>query len=1561
MKTIINIKLIFVLFLLIGSTGMLAREANGSHLRGVTISWAPTGVTRQVEFRFLYSERGGNRVVGSAHSVGINFGDGTGGTATGVVTSVNVTDDYFVSDLKVTKTYNTCGPFTAFYSSSARIGGLRNASGTLRMETIVTPCNGNRSPVVSLPPVVTVPVSGLVQFTVPASDSDGNRLRYRLATNAESAVAQPRPVPNYTIDPNSGLISFNTAGLVPAVAAGNLFTSQIIVEDLDANGVVISKVPVDFIIKFVANVGSPPTLAINPAGPLTVAANSPVSFTVTGNDVDPNSRVTLGASGIPTGAAMSPAIGAQLSPPVTSTFNWTPTPAQAGPTGNTFVINFSATDDTNQQALKSITINVLPVGAPTANSQTISAAGGVPQNVVLTGSDPNGLALTFSITGSPGHGTAVLSGSPTCTTSGGVSTCTQNATYTATNGYSGADLFTFRVNNGVQNSNGANVNITVASNLAPTVNCPANPAPVAYASGGATVPVTFQVTDANGDALTVQWKVDGNNVQTDNVGAGNSPAGVTLSWQYAVGTHTVQVTVSDGTAAPVASCVVQITVTKANQAILFGALASKTYGDADFPVTATADSNLPVSFAASGNCTAAGGMVHITGAGSCTITASQAGNTNYNAASNVLQSFSIAKATPVISWANPADITYGTALGGTQLNASASFQSSPLNGSFAYTPLAGAILNAGNTQTLSVNFTPTDAANFNPATATVSINVLKAGLTIKADDKSRTYGDSAVSFTATPTGFVNGDTMSELGGSLAFNFADAPNKPVGTYTITPSGLTSNNYDITFQNGTLSVSKAALTVTADNSTKIYGETNPAFAAQYTGFVLGEDATALGGMLAFNTAADQTSPVGNYAVTPSGLTSNNYEIAFVAGTLQVTPAALTVKTNDESKTYGDAPVAFGVSYTGFVNGDDATDLSGMLAFDFTDTANTLAGSYTVTPSGLTSMNYNVAFASGTLTVSKAAITVAADSATRTYGAANPAFAGTLSGIRNGDNITASYSSVADASSPAGGYAITPTLADPDNKLVNYTVASTDGTLTITRAALSVVGDSYTRRYGEANPAFGGTVSGVLNNDGIAASYSSAAVPSSPIGQYQIAIALDDPNNRLSNYDVSTTERTLTIQKALLSVTAENASRLYGQTNPALTGTVTGVQNGEVITASYSTGATETSPVGSYAIVPALSGATLSNYEVTSNNGTLTIDRAALTVKADDKSKTYGGAAVPFTVSYTGFVNNETAASLSGTLAFNFADAPTTPAGAHTITPSGLSSPNYAITFASGTLTVNKAALSVTAADKTRKYGELNPQLTGTVTGILNGDNITASYSTPAVPQSNVGSYQIVPALSGAALSNYNVTYNNGTLTVTKATPIVNWINPAAILVGMPLGATQLNATASHPADGGPLAGTNRNGGFAYTPAAGTLLPPGFNTLSVVFTPADAVNYTTATKQVTQRVNYRVCTQYDQTKAHNSGSTIPIKLQLCNAAGVNLSSAGVVVNSIGTRRISATPWGDVEDAGNANPDNNFRHTGDMYMYNLQTKGLASGVYEMGFIVGADPTVYTVQFQIK
>src|SRR6185436_10183224 len=109
-----------------------------------------------------------------------------------------------------------------------------------------------------------------------------------------------------------------------------------------------------------------------------------------------------------------------------------------------------------------------------------------------------------------------------------------------------------------------------------------------------------------------------------------------------------------------------------------------------------------------------------------------------------------------------------------------------------------------------------------------------------------------------------------------------------------------------------------------------------------------------------------------------------------------------------------------------------------------------------------NYTVATNFGILTVTSAPLVVNVDSATRLYGSENPVFTGSVEGIKNGDQIAASYATAAFASSSVGQYPIYPVLNDPDGKLVNYTVVTNLGILTVTSVPLVVNVDSFSRLY-------------------------------------------------------------------------------------------------------------------------------------------------------------------------------------------------------------------------------------------------------------------------------------------------------------------------------------------------------------------------------------------------------------------------------------------------------------------------------------------------------------------
>ncbi|MEI7837475.1 MAG: SBBP repeat-containing protein, partial [Planctomycetota bacterium] len=231
-------------------------------------------------------------------------------------------------------------------------------------------------------------------------------------------------------------------------------------------------------------------------------------------------------------------------------------------------------------------------------------------------------------------------------------------------------------------------------------------------NGGGTDPDT-------GDSLTFSW--DLNNDVTFGDAKGSSPSVMSAyltSLLLGAGTHTIHLRVADSAGAfDTASTTLTI---RGTQAITFDPIANHTYGDAPFTISATASSGLPVTFTSltPSVATVSGNTVTIVGAGSATIRASQAGNASYQPAPDVDRTFTVAKATPVIAWANPADINCLTPLGTAQLNATAN-----VPGAFTYIPPAGTTLGLGSAQVLTTTFTPADSANYSAASATTAIAV----------------------------------------------------------------------------------------------------------------------------------------------------------------------------------------------------------------------------------------------------------------------------------------------------------------------------------------------------------------------------------------------------------------------------------------------------------------------------------------------------------------------------------------------------------------------------------------------------------------------------------------------------------------------------------------------------------------------------------------------------------------------------------------------------------------------------------------------------------------------
>ena len=255
----------------------------------------------------------------------------------------------------------------------------------------------------------------------------------------------------------------------------------------------------------------------------------------------------------------------------------------------------------------------------------------------------------------------------------------------------------------------------------------------------------------------------------------------------------------------------------------------------------------------------------------------------------VTTTLDVAKAKQTLSWSRPAPIVYGTRLGATQLNATVAVIGPAAAGTLVYTPPAGTALDAGTGQTLTVASQETQ--NYLPATMSVTIDVNRAPLTLRVDNQSKLYGAPLPTFTGTLTGVVNGDPITPQYSTTATVASVVGSYPITGQLADPNGRL-RNYDITIVPATLTVVKAPLVVTADNASKQYSDPMPQLTASFRGLVLGETPAVLGGTLLLQTTVTKDSGPGTYPITVGGLTSPNYDITFVSGTLTVTPEDATV---------------------------------------------------------------------------------------------------------------------------------------------------------------------------------------------------------------------------------------------------------------------------------------------------------------------------------------------------------------------------------------------------------------------------------------------------------------------------------------------------------------------------------------------------------------------------------------------------------------------------------------------------------------------------------------------
>jgi hypothetical protein len=648
------------------------------------------------------------------------------------------------------------------------------------------------------------------------------------------------------------------------------------------------------------------------------------------------------------------------------------------------------------------------------------------------------------------------------------------------------------------------------------------------------------------------------------------------------------------------------------QSIGFPQPPPSTYGETVAP-GATASSALPVSYAASGACELDGDALRMTDVGTCSVTARQAGNDLYRIAPPVTRSFAV-EPRPLAVRADDQRMIAGgdmPALSASYSGFAFEDDQSDLDGRLELATTA--------TEDSLVGMYPLVASGL--ASERYAITFVPGTLTIAPTPEPDDRHEQSVSFDA-PTAATYGDAPLTLPSANATSehpirwSSDGPCSIAGEEVVlhhagTCSLTATQRGDVAWKPASLTraiaIAPKALTVRARDARITYGTARPHFESTATGFVNGDDPGDLAGTPQFTTGAGATPLAGTYRVVPAGFTSPDYAISYEPGTLTVDRQPLVAQAHDASRVYGDSNGALAVTLTGLV-ADDRITATGVSAAS----QRTRVGDYSILPDlsdpdGRLA-NYDVDRRNGTLTVTPAKLVAAVDEGpwSRLYGRANPHFTGRLTGVVDGDDISAAWVTAARERTPVGTYAVVPDLTDPAGRLANYDVERRNANLAIERAPLSVVADHKERRYGDSNPDLTGALTGVVDGDDIAAVYATDADVRSGVGTYAIAADVSDPDDRLGNYDVTRTGAKLTVVRRPLEARADDVRWRYGDPRPALTGTLHGVANDDAVGHRYTTDADATSLPGNYHVFAALTGSdeVLANYDVTETGATLVV---------------------------------------------------------------------------------------------------------------------------------------------------------------------------------------------------------------------------------------------------------------------------------------------------------------------------------------------------------------------
>ncbi|WP_106790864.1 MBG domain-containing protein [Aquimarina sp. Aq78] len=882
--------------------------------------------------------------------------------------------------------------------------------------------------------------------------------------------------------------------------------------------------------------------------------------------------------------------------------------------------------------------------------------------------------------------------------------------------------------------------------------------------GDADPTLTYQVTSGSligSDAITGNLaRANGEDVGTYTINKGTLTAGVNYGITY---------TSAD------------FEITKADQTISFDALTTVTYGDASFNLTATASSGFDITYISSNTsvATVSGNTVTIVGAGSATITASQAGNINYNAATNIDQVLTVKRKDlsvfPVVTTVEYGLIidTSGTVpvmatgfVNGDDIN-TLTPSGLPYRVDYYDNTIPGFVArDVGIYPNGARIFDVADPYEYHPnykyVFTAAPVEIVPLEVTITGDvNQTKTFGDAdpTLAYTVTPLP-VNGaeKAYNHSAFALSGSLERVSGENVGTYAINQGtlALTTANYTINFVANDFEITARAIEITVDAKSKIYGNADPALTYQITsGSLAGSD--TFRGVLTRASGEN----AGTYAIRQGTLAVDaNYAISFISNDLTITTRTIEVTADAKTKTYGDADPALTYQITsGSLAGSDT--FAGAIA----RVTGQAQGNYVINQGTLTlGANYDLSFVNGNLYIDYRFIRIIPSAIQKIYGNPDPAFsvpfAITIGSLAYDDAVVVTGSS-RDLGENVGGYQIrglrtqfTSTNGGQSSYSVSFMNAPS-ARLNIRSRDIQVTADAQSKVYGDTDPVLSYQVTNGALQFSDAFTGSLTRVTGENLGTYVINQGTLSTG---SNYTLSYVSDDLTIGQRAIEITADAKSKTYGDIDPAFTYQITSgsLVGSDAFTGNLTRVAGET--IGTYAINQG-DLALDSNYNITYISDNFSIAPADVIVTAIAKSKIYGDSdpALTYTVTTGSAIGSD---AFTGSLARVSGEN----VGTYAINQGTLVvDSNYALTFVSNDLTIGQRTIEVTADAQTKTYGDADPALTYQITnGSLTGsDAFTGNLE--RITGENVGAYAINQG-SLALNSNYTLSYIGNDVTIT-----------------------------------------------------------------------------------------------------------------------------------------------------------------------------------------------------